>query len=419
MLTDALKTTVMKIVQINNVYDFGSTGRITRDIHHGLLEKGYESAVYYGRRLKTDDSGVHKICSELYGKAQNGLYRITGIKYGGCFFSTNRLIKALEAEKPDIVHLHCLNGHFINVYRLLAYLKNRGVPTVLTLHAEFMYTGGCSHALDCCGWRDDAGCKSVKCPLYGKELKSLTGDKSSVMWEKMRDAFDGFDKIAVVSVSPWLTDRAKTSAILKDKRHLVIYNGLDTDVFHEYPKESLLKLRRELGFNAEEKIVFHATPHFDSNPANIKGGYYLLALAEKMKSYRFLVAGKYDSSLNVPDNVMLLGDVPDKTKMAMLYSMSDVIVLTSKRETFSMVCAESLCCGTPVVGFMSGAPEMISISRYSDFCEYGDTDRLAALVQNRAEREKDPNISLEAAEIYNKERMVEKYISTYCSLMQR
>lgn len=95
----------MKILQINNVYDFGSTGKITRDIHHGLLERGYDSVVYYGRRYKTDDKNVHKICSEFYGKAQNGLYQITGIKYGGCYLSTSRLISAIKKEKPIVFYI--------------------------------------------------------------------------------------------------------------------------------------------------------------------------------------------------------------------------------------------------------------------------------------------------------------------------
>ena len=37
-----------------------------------------------------------------------------------------------------------------------------------------------------------------------------------------------------------------------------------------------------------------------------------------------------------------------------------------------MVTAESLCCGTPVVGFKAGAPEQIAIKEFSEFVEYGD-----------------------------------------------
>ena len=406
----------MKVLQVNNVYDFGSTGKITRDIHHGLIESGHDSVVYYGRRYKTNDKRVYKICSEFYGKAQNGLYQICGIKYGGCTFSTNRLIKAIRRENPDVVHLQCLNGHFVNIYRLLEFLKRSNIPTVLTLHAEFMYTGGCSHALECTQWQQNPGCCKGPCPQFGLELKSMMGDRSGEMWHRMKVAFDGFERLVVVSVSPWLMVRAKTSRILSDKKHVVIYNGVNTDVFHPYSAEALAALRQELGYRVSDKIVFHASPSFDNNPENIKGGVYVLQLAERMKDVRFLVAGRYDASLSVPDNVRLLGNVTDKTRLAMLYAMSNVTLLTSKRETFSMVCAESLCCGTPIVGFKAGAPEMISLPKYSVFCEHGDLDELERNVKQWLIRGKMASISVDAIETYNREKMIEEYITVYQSL---
>lgn len=408
----------MKVLQINNVYDFGSTGKIVADIHRALQAKGWESSVYYGRRYKTADSGVHKICSEFYGKAQNGLYQITGVKYGGCRLSTDRLLAAVEREKPDIVHLHCLNGHFVNIYRLVEYLKIKRIPTVLTLHAEFMYTGGCSHSVDCDQWRDKSGCGSSPCPLYGKELKSKTGDKSAVMWKKMYEAFRGFDRLAVVSVSPWLMERARQSAILCDKRHLTVFNGLDTTVFCPRSEQALSALRRDLGYKPEDKIVFHASPSFDDDPENIKGGYYVLEAAKRLKNVSFLVAGRYDPTVQVPANVRLLGNLTDKDYLASLYSLADVTLLTSKRETFSMICAESLCCGTPVVGFKAGAPEMISLPDYSDFCEYGDINALEKMIAEWICKEKSSDICLKAAKAYNKEKMSDSYIDIYTNFLE-
>ena len=57
--------------------------------------------------------------------------------------------------------------------------------------------------------------------------------------------------------------------------------------------------------------------------------------------------------------------VEDQSELAAFYSLADVTLLTSEKETFSMVCAESLCCGTPVVGFQAGAPEGISLPAVS------------------------------------------------------
>ncbi len=406
----------MKILQINNVYDFGSTGKITRDIHQGLLERGYDSVVYYGRRYKTDDQNVHKICSEFYGKAQNGLYQITGIKYGGCFLSTNRLIRAIQKEKPDIVHLQCLNGHFVNIYRLVEFLKINKIPTVLTLHAEFMYTGGCGHSIDCNQWSTHKGCGHSKCPLFRKELKSQMGDRSAEMWHRMKTAFDGFERLVVVSVSPWLMERAKVSPILGGYRHQVIFNGLDTEIFHAYEEQDLNEIKSELGYQSSEKIVFHASPSFDDNPYSIKGGFYVLQLAARMKNVQFLIAGRYEESISIPSNVRLLGHITDKTYMAKLYAMADVTLLTSKRETFSMVCAESLCCGTPVVGFKAGAPEMISLPEFSTFCNHGDTDKLEAILYSWLNRGKTPLISESAHNLYKNQKMINDYIKVYESM---
>lgn len=246
----------------------------------------------------------------------------------------------------------------------------------------------------------------------------MMGDKSSEMWRRMKEAFDGFNDIIVVSVSPWLKERAEASAILSGKKNILIYNGLETEVFHPYPNDVLLSLRHELGYTKSDRVVFHASPSFDDNKHNIKGGYYVLKIAEQMKDFKFLVAGKYDPSIKVPDNVQLLGNITDKVRMGMLYALSDVTVLTSKRETFSMVCAESLCCGTPVVGFKAGAPEMISLSQYSEFCEYADLDNLSLLVKCWATKEKDSNMSREAIDTYKREKMVEDYIRVYRSLLK-
>ena len=135
-----------------------------------------------------------------------------------------------------------------------------------------------------------------------------------------------------------------------------------------------------------------------------------------MKDVQFLVAGKYAESMEIPSNVRLLGNITDKAYMAKLYAMADVTLLTSKRETFSMVCAESLCCGTPVVGFKAGAPEMISLPEFSTFCNYGDTDELEVMLSDWLNRAKNTKISENAHNIYRNQKMINDYIKVYESM---
>lgn len=405
----------MKILQVNSVYNKGSTGKITADLHNALKSNGFESVICYGRGNKCDEPGVYKVSTELYSKFNNLLSRLTGLMYGGCFFSTSKLLSVIKKEKPDIVHLQCVNGYFVNIYRLVAQLKKHNIKTVVTLHAEFMHTANCSHALDCDKWL--TGCGS--CPRLKKATKSLLIDGTARSWKKMKNSFDGFknESLTITSVSPWLMQRASMSPILKGKEHTVVTNGVETGIFYLRETESI---KKELGLE-NKKIIFHATPHFSSDIDNLKGGYYILRLAEMLKDrdeIMFVVAGRYDSNIKAPKNVILLGNVSDQNKLAQLYSMADVTVITSKRETFSMICAESLCCGTPVAGFKAGGPETISLPEYSSFTEYGDTSKLCNILTEYITNGKDGDkISSAAHRTYSKEIMLEAFADVYKELM--
>ena len=136
----------MKVLQINSVYNTGSTGKIVRDLHSILKERNIDSLVIYGRGKdvwkEADDPAVIRLCPEFYAKANTVRSMFTGIPYGGCELSTYRLIRLIERWKPDVVHLQCINEHFLNIYTLLQWLGKNRVPTVITLHAEFLYTTG-------------------------------------------------------------------------------------------------------------------------------------------------------------------------------------------------------------------------------------------------------------------------------------
>lgn len=400
----------MKVVQVNCVYGKGSTGKIVQDIHRELQKRGVESIVCYGRGAKVKEKNVYKVCGELYAKANNLWSRITGIMYGGCFFSTQRLIHIIKKERPDIVHLQCINGYFVNIYRLIEWLKRNKINTVLTLHAEFMYTANCGYALDCEKWREGCGA----CPRCRQETKSWFFDGTARSFKRMKAAFDGFgENLEVVSVSPWLKDRAAQSKILEDKKHVVVLNGIDTDVFCPCESSDL----REKYVPQGGKIVFHATPYFTDDPDHLKGGYYVLKLAELMPNVQFVVAGDYRHGLQLPSNVTLLGQITDQKELATYYSMADVTVLASKKETFSLVTAESLCCGTPVVGFRAGAPEQIAIREYAEFVQWGDLAAMEAALKRVLNKNYDKKmIASEAAAKYSKTTMGNEYIATYRKL---
>lgn len=400
----------MKVLQVNCVYRKGSTGKIVYDLHRGYLAADLNSVVCYGRGETHKEPHVYKTCSELYAKANNLLSRFTGLMYGGCFFSTNRLISVIREEKPHIVHLHCINGYFVNIYRLITFLKKNRIPTVVTLHAEFMHTANCGHAMDCEKWRTGCG----NCPRLRKETLSLLIDGTHRSWKKMKKAFFGGEDIFyITSVSPWLQERAKSAPILEKFRHKVVCNGIDTQVFSPCDAD-----RIRLQYNEDgKKLVLHVTARF-GDPT--KGGEHVLTLAKLLgEEYRILLVGNgLPPQESVPENVVCVGPVRDQKVLAAFYAACDVTVLTSKRETFSMICAESLCCDTPVVGFLAGGPEQIALGEYSDFCEQEDVHTLAELVRKWARLEKTGECAKLAKEIYSQERMMRNYMEVYECLLE-
>lgn len=401
----------MKVLQVNCVYKKGSTGKITADIHQELLGQGVESAVCYGRGAVIDEPHVYKTCGELYSKANNALTRLTGVMYGGCGLSSRKLISVIEKEQPDIVHLQCINGYFVNIYRLITWLKEHQIKTVVTLHAEFMYTANCGYALDCEQWLTGCG----HCPRLRQETGALLRDGTAESWLRMKQAFEGFERDCIVtSVSPWLKERAERSPILAGLRHRVVLNGVNTEVFRPYDTADL---RKRHGLT-DEKVVFHATAHFSADPNHIKGGVAVLELAERMPAVRFFVAGSHDEGMAVPENVTLLGRLSGQRLLAQYYSLADMTLLTSKKETFSMIVAESMCCGTPVAGFQAGGPESIALPAHSGFVPQGDLDGLEALTRRYLARKKDAErIAADAWAAYSAKAMCDGYLAIYEELL--
>ena len=400
----------MKILQINCVYGAGSTGRLTQAIHTRLLADGIESVVCYARGSHSPDPHAHKVCGELYAKSQHALADLTGLVYGGCVLSTAHLLHILRREAPDIVHLQCINGYFVNIFRLVRWLKRHRIPTLLTLHAEFPYTANCGIAADCERWRTGCG----HCPQLRVQTGSLLLDRTAYAWKQMRDAFAGFSNCTVVSVSPWLRSRAEQAPVLAGLHHVTIENGVETTIFH--PMDAADLRRRYISPGC--RLVLHVTVSFSPEPNSLKGGWYVFALAKLMPDVTFAVVGNREPLQNAPDNVLDIGRLEDPAMLARWYSAADAALLTSRRETFSLVTAESLCCGTPVVGFRAGGPESIAPPSFSSFVEYGNLDALEKALRSRVEPTPDRAASAaDAAARFGMENMYRAYRKEYEELM--
>ena len=377
---------MLKILQIN-VSNSGSTGRIANSIHRRLLRDGAESRFLYARGPKTAEPAAPtqamaptqsvQTAPERYVNAL--LSRLSGRV--GCFGkkSTDRILEKMETFHPDVVHLHNLHGYYADIFRLLDFLKERKIKTVLTLHDEFLFTGRCAFSGSCEKWRIN-GSSTVNnpgaaggcgcCPRLGEYPAALL-DKSGELWQRKKQVFSGFETLTVVSPSRWLADRAKKS-ILSGHPICVIPNGIEPGTF--YPGESTLNDEFQI---EEEHVVLAAAQNIMSGR---KGGEYVLALAKMMPKTRFLIVGAEEDVLCPPNVSFVLGK-QNAEEMANLYRGADVFLITSREDNFPTVCLEAVACGTPVAGFLSGgAPETVS-PEISRFVPFGDVAALKSAVK--------------------------------------
>lgn len=414
----------MKVLQVNCVYKKGSTGKIVADIHKVLLSRGYDSVVCYGRQRGqvAQEDNVYKFCSELEGDIHHFAHRYLGaLMYGGCYISTRNLIGIIKREKPDVVHLQCINGYCVNIYSLIQFLAKNRVKTVVTNHAEFYYTGSCGHSFNCMKFKELKAC--LNCPSPTVATDSRTMCRTAAAWKKMHDAFACFKKedVLFTAVSPWVKKRFALSPITNRFDCVVIENGLEIDTFHPWDEATRDSVRQEIGVPADGKMVFHATASFNLVETSIKGGRYIYELARRMPEVYFVVAAlQYSLPEDCPENLCLIGSAKTQEHLSKLYSAADLTVIASERETFSMITAETQCCGTPIVGFEAGGPESIAVSSGAEFVMYAHVDALQQAVSRWLRKTIDKNaLAQEAEKHFAREIMTEGYINAYKTILKR
>ena len=387
----------MKIVQINQVSGYGSTGHIVEDISAMLCDKGVDNRIYYGLgqtknvnavRFETDAQlKMHKLYSRLTGRHGFASKR-----------ATENLIQALRKYAPDIIHLHNLHGFYINLPLLFSYIKEADIPVVWTLHDCWAFTGHCAHFdhAKCAKWKTGCG----RCPQRFEYPRALI-DASAVNFSVKKKLFTGLRCCTVVTPSNWLAKLVGES-FLREYPVCVIPNGIDTAVF------------APTGIEKNGRVVLACAPSLNEN--DLKGGGYLPGLAAALDSDHEVQVLGLDSARTCPPGITALGYIQDQTQLAEIYSSAAVFVNPTLQDNFPMVNLEALSCGTPVVTFDTGGSAEMLTADTGAVVKKGDLAALTEKTKDWSGRRCSSACRQRGLE-YDKKEMYEKYFSLYCEVL--
>ena len=346
-----------RLVELN-ICDFGSTGRLIRDLSTALNEKEWETRCAFGRyKDPSHKPGDIIIGSGTGVKAHYAHSRLTGrtsFGHAASYNATRRLVAQLKEYSPDVIHMHNLHGHYLNMPVLFDYLKESGVRTVWTLHDCWAFTGNC-------GYFEKAGCDFWKegchdCPQRRTTgAKALFVDASAANWRQKKQLITELppEQLTLVTPCEWLAGYVRQS-FMRDYPLRVIYNGVERSSFK--PTDGAA-LRAKYGL-ADRKILVGVAAIWDHR----KGLWIIEQLAELLgDGYAVAAIGLTEKQIAaLSPKVIGIKRTESVEELAMWYSEAEAFINPTLEDNFPSTNIEALSCGTPVVTFRTGGcPEAI------------------------------------------------------------
>lgn len=394
-----------------------STGRTTRDVHNYLKSIGWESYIVTPKYEDSDDAFTFTNQNKKY--IDVALSTLTGLEGVFSKSATRKLIKHIDTVKPDIIHLRVLHLYFMDFNMLFKYIKKHNISVVITLHDFWWMTGLCPYytKTNCEKWKTGCG----KCPNLIINKRRPLFDATHKNWLNKQKWINGVNKLAIVGVSKWAADEAKSSLLNSASKITYIYNWIDLDIFKPVSKENRKEIRHSLGFSDDDKIILGVSTNWQEHDR--KGLDYYIEISKSIpKNYKIVLIGNLQNKDLLKENIIFIDPIYDINLLSEYYIAADVYLNLSIEETFGKVSAEAISCGTPVVAINSTAnPEIVPkgggvIINSLNIAEISDA---LSDVLSKEKESYESILRKHAEENFDKEKNLKKYIELYEELWKK
>ncbi|GAA0480954.1 N-acetyl-alpha-D-glucosaminyl L-malate synthase BshA [Salinibacillus aidingensis] len=254
----------------------------------------------------------------------------------------SKMADVIDQEQLDILHVHYAVPHAVCAI-LAKQMAKRDVKIVTTLH--------------------------------GTDITVLGVDLS--LKNIIRYGIEESDCVTTVSNSL----KKQTEDLVGVRKHMnVIYNFVDE---RDYKRDQSHELKENLGIKEYEKVVIHI-----SNFRKVKRVPDVIRvfanIVDKMPARLLLVGDGPEyiavrelvRELGIEENVLFLGK---QENVSELFSIADLKLLLSEKESFGLVLLEAMAGGVPCIGTnIGGIPEVIQNQETGYVCSVQDIDTISS-----------------------------------------
>lgn len=354
----------LKILHLSSYQDSGGASVAAMRLHAGLSKAGVNSIFVTltpdsfrpGATQITLNTGLRKIGFRvrLFGeKILLKLGRIPNLGHVSLNWATPMDVVAfrnlLKSFSPDVVHIHWIGHNFLPL-EILSQIKR---PLVWTFHDMWPFLS-VDHV-------------DSETPSQGSFKEYLTKKRGLInidrwMYNRKDRIYRTIEGTTAICPSQWMLDRSSKSPLVKGFNKIVVPNMVTTNDF--FPIEKGLA-RDALGIQKDSRVFLFGAfgPFIETN----KG---FGDFAKVIESYKAknpsqpIVILTFGSSIGYKTIQGITHKHFDWIKstefLRLVYSAADIMVVASVIESFCLVAAEAMACGTPVVCYdTSGLKDVV------------------------------------------------------------